>query len=109
MQVLSESVACAMELRNLPDTTSTVIFIRHMNRFFDCLNVSNLYQGNKGNKFKEPYRSMDDERFKVILLLIFKPIVQLNIDTWVQRHMLRVNILLKDSTDLLSGPKGQIY
>ncbi len=38
-QVMSESVACALEVLDCDQTRQTRVFIRMINRFFDCLNV----------------------------------------------------------------------
>jgi hypothetical protein len=49
-----------------PGTSSTVTFIRLMDQFFDCLNVSNPLQGMQSRKpALEPYTSVEDWRFKV--------------------------------------------
>ena len=55
-QVLSSTVA--LEMMYDDNVTETVNFIRMMNRFFDCLNVRNLYEGrNKRNLDLNPYTS----------------------------------------------------
>ena len=41
-QVMSETVATALELNYGCHITETVNFIRHVNKFFDCLNTRNL-------------------------------------------------------------------
>ncbi|KAH3720563.1 hypothetical protein DPMN_063462 [Dreissena polymorpha] len=62
-QILSESVACALEDLYGQEVQETVIFLRHMNKFFDCLNVRSLSEGkNKRNPNLQPYVSVDDER-----------------------------------------------
>ncbi|XP_033103740.1 uncharacterized protein LOC117106487, partial [Anneissia japonica] len=63
-QILSSSVANALEVYGEETTKSTVKFIRMFDQFFDCLNVSNCYKGIHSRKeaLKE-YRSSDDWRF----------------------------------------------
>eukprot|EP00731_Ephydatia_muelleri_P018851 Em0011g891a len=62
-QVLSESVAKAMELTGGPVVSETVKFITMMDKFFDCLNVDNYSSGYTQRKpFKQPYRSANDFR-----------------------------------------------
>ena len=49
-----------------PETEETDKFILLMNRFFDCLNVRALQEGDhKRNPDLTPYRSATDSRFKV--------------------------------------------
>lgn len=67
-QVLSSTVANALELVYGPDTSETVCFIRHMNKFFDCLNTRSLYEArNTRNNNVSPYTSEDDERLQYLL------------------------------------------
>ena len=48
------------------DMEETVKFVRNFDRFFDCLNVSNLSEGRKSRKLDlYPYRTPDDTRFDV--------------------------------------------
>ncbi|CAC5368332.1 THAP9 [Mytilus coruscus] len=62
-QVLSSTVANALEMMYGDNVTETVNFIRIMNKLFDCLNVRNLYEGrNKRNPDLEPYTTVNDER-----------------------------------------------
>ena len=66
IQVLSNSVAEALELENHPGTKETRRFVRTFNRFFDMLNVRSLKEGVfKRQPDKLPYRSVDDGRLKV--------------------------------------------
>ncbi|XP_046553262.1 uncharacterized protein LOC124262759 [Haliotis rubra] len=63
-QVLSKTVADALEELYGDHVTETVKFIRHMNRFFDCLNTRHLEEAKrKRNPDLEPYRTQDDSRF----------------------------------------------
>ncbi len=48
-QVLSSSIAEALAYFGHPDTSETEVFLRHFDRFFDCLNVRNKC-GLKGKK-----------------------------------------------------------
>lgn len=69
MQVLSASVAHAMELMGAPDMIETIRFVRMFDRFFDCLNVSSLSEGRRARKPDlNPYRSPNDIRFTVCIL-----------------------------------------
>ena len=62
-QVLSRSVAIALEESGKEDVTGTAQFCRMMNDFFDCTNVRSLTEHvRKRNHFK-PYELADDERF----------------------------------------------
>ena len=68
---MSESVACALEILNREDTRETRLFIRMVDKFFDCLNV----KGPKIALLKRkdnvaPYRTARDERFKVLAIIV---------------------------------------
>ena len=66
MQVLSKSVADALEYYSEPDTTETQRFIRYFDRFFDMLNTRHLEEGIRKRKPDlAPYRTPDDSRLKV--------------------------------------------
>lgn len=66
IKVLSSSVAHCMENMGDRDMEETIRFVRYFDRFFDCLNVSNMTEGRKSRK-KDlyPYRTADDDRFDV--------------------------------------------
>ena len=67
MQVLSETVASALQVLSKDDTVETRLFIRMMDRFFDCLNVKSPCQGIMERKqYRRPYSSPNDHRFKVL-------------------------------------------
>ncbi|XP_070547240.1 uncharacterized protein [Ptychodera flava] len=67
-QVLSSTVANALDLFYGDQTQETVQFIRHMNKFFDCLNTRNCYEGvNKRNENLHPYCDINDVRFNYLL------------------------------------------
>ena len=60
-------MANALEYFGDPQTRETERFIRHMDRFFDCLNVrsfSESYQKRKDDL--RPYISSDDSRLQVV-------------------------------------------
>lgn len=62
-QVLSDSVANALEEYYGQHVSETILFIRHMNKFFDILNVRSLVEGrNKRNSDLNPFKSIEDER-----------------------------------------------
>ncbi|XP_028404077.1 uncharacterized protein LOC114526750 [Dendronephthya gigantea] len=62
-QVLSKSVAFALEESGKDDVTGTAQFCRMMNDFFDCANVRSLTEHvRKRNHLIKPYEMQDDER-----------------------------------------------
>ena len=66
LKVLSSSVAHCMEHMGDSDMEETIRFVHFFDRFFDCLNVSNLTKGRKSlKKDLYPYRTPDDDRFDV--------------------------------------------
>lgn len=63
-QVLSKSVAIALEESGNEEVLGTAMFCQMMNDFFDCTNVrSTTEHSRKRNHFIKPYTSCDDERF----------------------------------------------
>ena len=63
-QVLSKSVAIALEEAGNDEVLGTAEFCRMMNDFFDCTNVRSLTEHEKKrNPLIKPYTSQDDERF----------------------------------------------
>ena len=66
IQVLSKSVAEAMEYYDDNDTVETRKFARTFDRFFDMLNTRSLEEGiYKKKPDLLPHRKIDDARFKV--------------------------------------------
>ena len=66
IQVLSSSVANALQLTKEEEVEETMKFVANFDKFFDSLNVSSLSAGKlKRNPFKSPYRSATDFRLKV--------------------------------------------
>jgi len=64
-QILSNTVACALETFDRDSTIETVKFIRLMNRFFDVLNVRSQLEGQlKRNVDLAPYTEADDSRLQ---------------------------------------------
>ena len=62
-QVLSSTVANALELRYGDYVSETVLFIKNMNKFFDILNVKNLTESiHKRNENLAPFRDINDAR-----------------------------------------------
>ncbi|PIK34953.1 hypothetical protein BSL78_28221 [Apostichopus japonicus] len=56
-QVLSKTVANALESMGKPELSSTILFIRTINDWFDCLNVANTKQHFQGrNANLAPYK-----------------------------------------------------
>jgi len=71
-KAVSERVANALEMTGGDDVSETVRFIRMMDKFFDCMNVTNFSSGiHKKKHFQEAYRrrtggdGTDDFRLKV--------------------------------------------
>ena len=63
-------MANALEHTRGDEVEETVKFVRMIDKFFDCLNVNSFTQGKHNRKpFQEPYRSKDDFRIKVHMLL----------------------------------------
>ncbi len=55
-----------MRFMKRPEMDRTVEFVLFFDKFFDCLNVSNLEAGRHSrNAFKFPYHSATDFRIKV--------------------------------------------
>ena len=63
----------AIKLTGGPDAQETAKFIEMFDKFFDCLNVDNLNEGNQEKKdFKKPYEKKDDIRLTVRITLFKK-------------------------------------
>ncbi|CAB4007674.1 Hypothetical predicted protein, partial [Paramuricea clavata] len=63
-QVLSTSVAIALEECGYAYVLATAKFCKMMNDFFDCTNVMSMTEYvSKRNQFVKPYTCQDDERF----------------------------------------------
>ena len=66
IQVMSESVASALEFMDNDNTQQTRLFIRMVDRFFDYLSMkSPLMAQWKRKESIAPYKSPQDPRFKV--------------------------------------------
>ncbi|XP_065908884.1 uncharacterized protein [Dysidea avara] len=71
VQTLSESVAVALDLKFGEVARETVKFIRHMDHFFDCFNVSSFTKGKEKRKcFLSPYRKENDFRMGFLKELV---------------------------------------
>jgi len=58
--VLSEQVANALDHSGKDEVSETAKFVRFMDKFFDCFNVTNLKTGIHQNKrFRDPYVKND--------------------------------------------------
>ena len=69
LQVLSNSVAKALQITGGTEAQETVRFVGMFNKFFDCLNVRSLSEDKLQRcPFKSPYRSGMDFRLKVELV-----------------------------------------
>ena len=65
-QVISQTVAEYLERTFKEDARETVLFIKNMDKLFDCFNVSSYGQGKAKRKvFQSPYRKETDFRLKV--------------------------------------------
>ena len=66
LQVLSKSIANALDFYGGSETEETRIFVETFDKFFDCLNVRSLQEHFKRRKPNlAPYRDPDDERLTV--------------------------------------------
>ena len=67
MQVLGETVSKALEHSGGDEASETAKFVRMMDRFFDCLNITNLTNGMHEQKsFQDPYTNANDFYLKVM-------------------------------------------
>ena len=67
-QVLSSTVANALEMLYGDATSETVTFIRHMNKFFDCLNTRSFDEAARlRNADVKPLTTADDPRLDYLL------------------------------------------
>ena len=84
-QVLSKSVAIALEETKNDEVLGTAQFCRMMNDFFDCTNVRSLTEHErKRNPLIKPYSSPDDERFSWL-----KDVFLHYLEMWKQSTMAR--------------------
>ena len=61
-----------MDVQGTFETESTRLFIRHIDKFFDCLNVSRTYSGQSKRKDDLiSYFTKDDWRFDVGITSFF--------------------------------------
>ena len=66
---MSESVACALEYLDNDGTQQTRLFIRMIDKFFDCLNAKGpLMSKLKRKDDIAPYTTALDRRFEVIII-----------------------------------------
>ena len=70
---MSLTVANGLKNQGFRHTEATANFVQLVDVFFDCLNVSQTYQGQKSRKEAlYPYTSPDDWRFSVSSKLFAK-------------------------------------
>ena len=70
MQVLSKSVAEALSFDGNYNIHETERFVRHFDRFFDCMNVRSFTEAiYKRKPDLRPYRTPDDSRLSVCFML----------------------------------------
>ena len=61
-------MAVALELKFGDSARETIKFVRNMDHFFDCFNVSSFTKGKESRKcFLAPYRKDNDFRMKVCI------------------------------------------
>lgn len=73
MQVLSDTVAKALDFYGDSKTRETQRFVRNFDIFFDCLNVRHPTEYIRRRKPNlEPYTSKDDVRFNVCIYAVIK-------------------------------------
>ena len=86
-QVLSQSVATALEEKGNDDVLGTAEFIKMMNNFFDCANVRSLTEHvRRRNDFIKPYVSQD-ERFAWL-----RDVFLHYLEKWREYHATRGNL-----------------
>ena len=69
-QVISTTVANALDSFYGQEVQGTVKFIRMFDKFFDCLNTRSLTEADRNRKPNvAPYKSPNDQRLKVINFL----------------------------------------
>ena len=57
-----------MDVEDIPETESTRLFIRHIDKFFDCFNMSESYSGQSKRKDTLiTYFTKDDWWFDVVI------------------------------------------
>lgn len=67
-QVMSDSVANAVQFLYGEEVKETITFIRHINKFFYCLNVRRVFEGrNKRNENVNVFSAVDDPRLEYLL------------------------------------------
>jgi len=65
-------MADTLAIQGYEHTKATEEFIRLVDQFFDCLNVSQTFQGQKARKpALYPYKHADDWRFEVYDIIWF--------------------------------------
>ncbi|KAJ8018354.1 hypothetical protein HOLleu_43697 [Holothuria leucospilota] len=68
-QVMSNTVANGLEMMKKKHLSSTILLLRNVNKFFDCLNVARQDQGLRSrNENLKPYTSLDEPRFEVCFI-----------------------------------------
>ena len=74
IQVLSNSVATALEESGGDEVKESVKFVQMFDHFFDCMNVNDFKSGKYSqNSFKDPYRSSKDFKLKVYIERLMLP------------------------------------
>ena len=64
-------MANALDYFNDPETKETEILLRHIDRFFYCLNVRSMAEaGQKRKDYLKPYTSLDEERLSTYFLYV---------------------------------------
>ena len=64
-------MADALTFYDQDETTETRVFIRMIDKFFDCMNVRSKLEGKFRRKDQRlPYTSPKDDRFKVSIIIM---------------------------------------
>ena len=73
LKVTSETVASALQIVDEENTSSTRLFIRMIDMWFDALNEKNRLKGQlKRKDFRLPYINSSDYRFRVHIKSCYK-------------------------------------
>ncbi|KAJ8048796.1 hypothetical protein HOLleu_01262 [Holothuria leucospilota] len=95
---MSQSVANGLQMMNRPEFSSTIHFITMVDKFFDCLNVSNTtdWQNKRKDNLK-PYAAVDNARF-VWLKNDFLGFL----DKWIKESQEQPNLTAKEKNCCMS-------
>ena len=111
---MSESVANGLRLIDEGEMAETIKFVDNFDKFFDCLNVSNLSTGKEQRKpFKQPYYSANDFRLKVFSAFLPATLHNYIVLQWLNDTFLKylsnweTSVELRDGYQFASTKEGQ--